>query len=52
MDDHLSDERLVELLKEAGPEFSKEELQHLTECQECGIALVAVRESLSSNGDD
>jgi hypothetical protein len=52
VNEHLSDERLVELLREAGPEFSKEELEHLTECQECGIALVAVRESISSNGDD
>ena len=45
MNEHLSEDRLLELLKECG-EFSKDELQHLADCQECAILLVAVRESL------
>ena len=38
MNNHLTEDRLLELFEERGPQFSKEELEHLTDCQECGEA--------------
>jgi hypothetical protein len=38
---HLTGDRLLQLFEETGPEFSEEELLHLTNCQECIAALAA-----------
>jgi hypothetical protein len=47
LNNHLTEDRLLELLEEGGPQFSKEELQHLTDCQECGEVLAGFRQSMS-----
>ena len=33
LNNHLTTERLEELLRETGPEFTKDELRHVTDCQ-------------------
>ena len=39
MGDHITEERLLEVSRGSGYEFSEEEVQHLTHCEECGRLL-------------
>jgi len=39
MGDHITQERLLEVSRGSGYEFSEEEVQHLTHCEECGRLL-------------
>jgi len=43
---HLTDERVLQLLKDSDAEFSKQELQHLSLCRDCQNAVIGAQESL------
>jgi hypothetical protein len=45
LNNHLTEDRLLEVSEERGSQLSKEELQHLTDCQDCGEALAGLRQS-------
>jgi hypothetical protein len=45
MVDHITQERLLEVSRGSGYEFSEEEVQHLTHCEECGRLLTVFLKS-------